>query len=69
MAQVEFVAVIATIFKNYAVEPVPRPGETLEATRRRLLDVLEDSITRVTLQIKRPEEVKLSWIPRNKVQT
>lgn len=64
MSQVEFVAVIATIFKRYTVAPVLEKGETVEAARERLRGVMLDSQPRLTLQMNKPHEVKLKWSRR-----
>jgi cytochrome P450 len=64
MSQVEFVAVIATIFKRYTVAAVLEKGETVEAARERLRGVMLDSQPRLTLQMNKPHEVKLKWSRR-----
>lgn len=40
-SQVEFVAVIATLFRDWRVHPVPREKETEEGARKRILDQIE----------------------------
>ncbi len=40
-AQVEFVAVMAALFRNHRVEPIPRSGETLSEARQHVLDVVK----------------------------
>ncbi|KAK1984493.1 cytochrome P450 [Colletotrichum cereale] len=64
MSQVEFVTVVATLFRRCTVEPAPRAGESADQARRRLLDLTRDSQPIVTLQMKRPEEVRLRWARR-----
>ncbi|KAK2029011.1 cytochrome P450 [Colletotrichum zoysiae] len=64
MSQVEFVTVVATLFRRCTVEPARRAGESAEGARRRLLDLTRDSQPIVTLQMKRPDEVRLRWTRR-----
>ena len=64
MSQVEFVAVMAAIFRRYTVAPVLEKGETVEAAKQRLREVMEDSQPRLTLQMNRPRDVKLKWSKR-----
>lgn len=61
MAQVEFVAVMMTIFRFHKVRPVPRDGETMEMAREKLKGVMADSQPLITLQMKRPRDVVLRW--------
>lgn len=66
MAQVEFVAVIFTIFKDWKVRPtvLEEKGETEEMAGQRLRDVLKDSQPAVTLQMNRPRDAILTWTRR-----
>ena len=64
MAQVEFVATFATIFRLYRCNPVVEDGETMAQAKERLKDVLQDSQPRLTLQMNRPRAVKLKWTKR-----
>ena len=64
MAQVEFVAVMATVFRRHRVDVVIEKGEDVEMARERLKGVLADSQPRITLQMNRPREVKLRWVKR-----
>jgi hypothetical protein len=64
MSQVEFVAVIATIFKRYRVAAIPEKGETIEDAKQRLREVMNDSQPRLTLQMNKPQDVKLRWSKR-----
>jgi hypothetical protein len=64
MSQVEFVAVIATLLSKCRVSPVELDGEDSTKARERLRKVMEDSETRLTLQMKKPEEVYLKWLRR-----
>ena len=64
MSQVEFVSVMATIFKYYTVEPIVEKGETLDMAKEKLAGVMVDSQPRLTLQVNRPQDVKLRWTKR-----
>ena len=63
-SQVEFASVMMTLFRRHKLEPVCEGGETLDMARERLLGLTENSISKLTLQIKNPEAVKLRWVPR-----
>ena len=61
-AQVEFVAVIAHLFRRHRVRAVlEQPGETMEAVKKRIFGVLEDSALELTTKMNHPEKVKLLW--------
>jgi cytochrome P450 len=62
MAQVEFVAAFATMFRSSKCHPLRCVQETEEELRKRLEYLMADSIPRLTLQIRDPKEVKLKWI-------
>jgi len=64
MSQVEFVAVIATLFRRCSALPVVREGESTELARQRLLHLLQDSQPVLTLQINKPEDVHIHWAKR-----
>lgn len=64
MSQVEFVAVIATIFKRYRVAAIPEKDETMGDAKQRLREVMNDSQPRLTLQMNKPQDVKLKWSKR-----
>lgn len=64
MSQVEFVTVISTLFGRLRVEPVGANGQSLEDAKEHFKELMEDSTTRLTLQINRPEEFKLRWLAR-----
>ena len=40
-AQVEFVALTVALFQDRRVEPMPEAGESVEAARKRMLEVAE----------------------------
>ncbi|RDI83693.1 hypothetical protein Vi05172_g6265 [Venturia inaequalis] len=64
MAQVEFVAVIATLFRSCKVEVVLREGESDIEARERLVMSMQESQPKLTLQIENPEDVVLRWLTR-----
>ncbi|KAI0023521.1 cytochrome P450 [Xylariomycetidae sp. FL0641] len=64
-SQVEFVAVVATLFADWRVRPAPRAGETAAAARRRVLHQIErDSAPVLLLQMLHPERCPLVWSKR-----
>jgi len=64
-SQVEFVAVMATLFQQNRVRPALRPGQSEEEGRRALMDMVEESaITFITLQMREPGRVPLVWEKR-----
>ncbi|KAH7012545.1 cytochrome P450 [Microdochium trichocladiopsis] len=76
MSQVEFVAVIATLFGRCNTEPEITGGDALgggaeedmekrmQAARQRLLDLTQDSQPLFTLAMNNPRDVRLRWTPR-----
>lgn len=64
MAQTEFLSVIYTIFSKYRAEPALEEGESLDHGRSRMAAVIEDSQPRLTLQMNRPDDLKLKWVLR-----
>jgi cytochrome P450 len=64
-SQVEFVAVMASVFRDWRVDPVLADGETPEASRKRVLDQIEmDSAPVLLLQMLHPERSPLTWSRR-----
>ncbi len=61
-SQVEFVAVMAALFRTHRVRPVLRAGETEARARERVRGVVEDSAVRMTLQMKDPGRVRVRWV-------
>jgi cytochrome P450 len=61
-SQVEFVAVFATLFRSAKCSPLRRDGETSEQTRNRMKDIMANSVSKLTLQVKDPKEVILKWV-------
>lgn len=66
-SQVEFVAVMATLFRKHRVHPLMRAKtisrrKTVEDTRKRVLDQIEkDSAPVLLLQMLHPEKIHLVW--------
>ena len=69
MSQVEFVAVIMTLFGRCTVEPVLDCGQNMQQARQRLLDLMEDSQPLLTLQMNRPQDLRLRWQKRHASST
>jgi cytochrome P450 len=63
-SQVEFVAVIAKLLGEHTIEVVPNSKETEEQARARVLSVVRNCDVKLTLQMKRPESVKLKFVKR-----
>jgi cytochrome P450 len=64
-SQVEFVATIASIFRDWRVNPVVFEGETIEGARKRVLDLIEKESAMVLLiQMVHPEKAPLVWSKR-----
>ncbi|POS68788.1 hypothetical protein DHEL01_v212818 [Diaporthe helianthi] len=61
-SQVEFVATVATLLRDWKVDPVQLDGETPDDARGRVLDLIkEDSGPVLLLQMLHPERASLSW--------
>ncbi|KAI6088569.1 cytochrome P450 [Hypoxylon rubiginosum] len=62
-SQVEFVALMVGLFRQWRVDPVrDHPGESIEAARRRVLNLIrEDSGWVLLLQMLHPERAPLVW--------
>jgi len=59
---VEFVAVVATLFREHRVRPVLKDGRSGEDGRQKLLEMVNDSaISAITLQMQKPRSVALAW--------
>ena len=63
-AQVEFVATMAALFRNYRAEPIALRGETLDAARERVLGVVKNSNVELLLQMQNPDSVSVKWSRR-----
>ena len=62
MAQVEFVATMATLLRSSKCHPLSDVQESGEELRKKLEYVMVDSIPKMILQIRDPKEVKLKWV-------
>jgi len=62
-ANVEFVAIMAVLFRDYSVELEVKEGESWEDAKRRAWEYVEDSGSIVTLQPKGPD-VGIRWVKR-----
>ena len=61
-SQVEFVAVLATLFRDHRVRPVVKDGEGEADARRALMKMVDDSaISAITLQMLEPRSRSLRW--------
>ena len=61
-SQVEFVASMAAIFRDWYVEPLLEEGESLEVARKRVLKLVEEDTGQVLLlQMLHPERAPLVW--------
>lgn len=62
LAQVEFVAVMVALFRKHRVQPVLMEGESADAGKERLRDIVNDSgLSAVTMQMRRPRAAALMW--------
>ena len=60
-SQVEFVAVMAALFFKHRVYPVVGERESKEQARQRVVQIVEDSLLRMTLQVRNPSLAALAW--------
>ena len=65
-AQVEFVAVLACLFRDHHVREQLGESETYEHARKRLLAVAEDSEHGLLLRMRRADDVRLIWARRDR---
>ncbi|KAF2260654.1 cytochrome P450 monooxygenase-like protein [Lojkania enalia] len=65
-SQVELVATLAFIFRNYTVQPEPQNGETMEQARKRIFDTsLEiEHEGKILHEMRHPETIALTWRKR-----
>lgn len=63
-SQVEVLGVLSSILRDYRIEVVPQGLETEEQARRRCAEVIEDSETQITLQMRRSDTVWLRVLKR-----
>ncbi|KAI0387356.1 cytochrome P450 [Hypomontagnella monticulosa] len=61
-SQVEFVATMAVLFRHWRVDPVKLNGESIDAARKRVVDLIKnDSGAVLLLQMLHPERAPLVW--------
>ncbi|KAK4180235.1 putative cytochrome P450 E-class, group I [Triangularia setosa] len=61
-SKVEFVATMATLFRDWRVDPIPQNGENLTDARKRVLKfIVEDAAPVLLLQMIHPERIPLVW--------
>ena len=60
-SQVEFTAVLATLFHRHRVDPCQRTGESMESARGRVMAAVNGSGIVLLLQMLHPERVGLKW--------
>ena len=60
-AQVEHVAIMAALFRDYQATPATKRGETQEGARKRVLDIVKDSNVELLLQMRNPGSVSIKW--------
>ncbi|KAI9849675.1 MAG: hypothetical protein M1837_002800 [Sclerophora amabilis] len=60
-SKVEFVAAMATLFRDHRVHPVLAPGENQHQARERVLDVVNDTTLGLLRQVRNPNNVSLAW--------
>lgn len=64
-SQVEFVATMASIFRDWRVNPAVFEGETVEGARKRVSELIEkDSAMVLLIQMLHPERAPLVWSKR-----
>jgi cytochrome P450 len=61
-SQVELAAVLAVLFRNHGVEPVPEGGESLGDARKRAQEKSLDIQMTLLNEMYRPESVGLKWV-------
>jgi cytochrome P450 len=61
MAEVEFVSILATLFRKCRIEPVLESGETMKQAGERLWAVLRDCEAKLVLEMNHPEKARLRW--------
>jgi len=60
-AQVEFVAVLACLFRDHRVGIVPAPNESFANARKRVLAMTEDCDLELLLRMRNADKVRLAW--------
>ena len=60
-SQVEFVAVVSCLLKDYRVRPVVMAGESESDATERLMRVVEDSDMALAVTMNHPERLRVRW--------
>ena len=60
-SQVEFVAVVATLFRSHRVKPLLKTGESLKDAQKRLVDVSLDCDVELLLRVRDADPHRLVW--------
>jgi cytochrome P450 len=63
-SQVEFVAAMVALFRDYKVDVVPEKGETHYDARERVKRTVNDNAMVLLLQMRDPKSVGLKWSAR-----
>ena len=63
-SQAEFVAVMATLLKDWYIEPLSSQEESNEAARKRLLGVINDIFYNMTPKMRNPENAAVAFVKR-----
>ncbi|RAL05359.1 cytochrome P450 [Aspergillus ibericus CBS 121593] len=58
-SQVEFVAVMATLFQGHRIDAIPLPGESPQATQARVLATTQDVDMQLLLRMKHADRVRM----------
>lgn len=64
-SQVELVAALVALFRDYKLEPVLEKGENIEDARRRVGMLAEDIEMRLLNELRQPEKVGVIWAKRS----
>ena len=64
--QVEFVAVLASLFSEHRVEPVPHQDESMRDARARTSAAVKDSGMILLLQMLKPESIGMRWFRKGR---
>lgn len=57
--------VMAALFKDHRVQPVLKPGESMQQACLRIMDVVEDKGMVLLLQMLNPENATVEWQMRS----
>lgn len=60
-SQAELVGALAALFRDYRVESVPKPGESVQEACKRMKKLSEDIEQRLLSEIREPQKISLRW--------